>query len=189
MNRVVLIGDSIRMGYQATVEKELKGQAEVWEPEANGGNSRKVRENLDAWALSSPSKVIHINCGLHDLKVEFGDEESAVPLAEYKQNVEEILSRLVSKTEAKVIWAATTPVNEAWHHERKGFDRFEAYVTNYNEAAAGICEKMGIPVNDLYSVVMDACRDGLLTPDGVHFLEEGYNLLGKAVARAVRPHL
>ena len=189
MNRVVLIGDSIRMGYQATVEKELKGQAEVWEPEANGGNSRKVRENLDAWALSSPSKVIHINCGLHDLKVEFGDEESAVPLAEYKQNVEEILRRLVSETEAKVIWAATTPVNEAWHHERKGFDRFEAYVTGYNEAAADICEKRNIPVNDLYSVVMEAGRDRLLTPDGVHFLEEGSDLLGKAVAKAVREYL
>ncbi len=189
MERVLLIGDSIRIGYQATVEKELEGQTEVWQPEANGGNSRKVRENLDAWALGSPSKVIHVNCGLHDLKVEFDEEESAVPLAEYRQNVEEILQRLATQTKAKVIWAATTPVNEAWHHERKDFDRFEAYVTEYNEAAAEICGRMNIPVNDLYRVVMDAGRDGLLTPDGVHFQEEGSSLLGKAVAKAVREYL
>ncbi|MDP6779268.1 MAG: GDSL-type esterase/lipase family protein [Candidatus Latescibacteria bacterium] len=189
MERVVLIGDSIRMGYQATVEKELAGEAEVWEPEVNGGNSRKVKEHLDAWALASPSKVIHINCGLHDLKVEFGDEESAVPLTEYRQNVEEILRRLVTQTQAQVIWAATTPVNEAWHHERKGFDRFESYVAAYNEAASEICEKLDIPVNDLHGMVLEAGRDRLLTPDGVHFVEEGSVLLGKAVAKAVREYL
>ena len=34
---VVLIGDSIRMGYQPFVTEALAGEAEIWAPEENGG--------------------------------------------------------------------------------------------------------------------------------------------------------
>jgi len=35
-------------------------------------------------------------------------------------------------------------------------------------------------------VVMDAGRDEILTEDGVHFKPEGSEILGKAVATAIR---
>ena len=189
MKKVVLIGDSIRMGYEETVRKELKDEAEVWAPGPNGGNSRNVLENLEEWAVSRRPDLIHINCGLHDLKTEFGDEEQAVPPDEYAENVEQILQILVRDTSAKIIWAQTTPVNESWHHERKGFDRFEADVSTYNELAKTKCNRVGVHINNLYDVVMGAARDDLLVQDGVHFNEDGSNLLGAAVARVIRDHL
>ena len=72
MKRVVLIGDSIRMGYQATACRELEGLAEVWKPEQNGGTTQKVLENLDEWAIAQKPDIVHVNCGLHDLRKEFG---------------------------------------------------------------------------------------------------------------------
>jgi len=39
---VVLVGDSIRMGYQAEVATRLADIAEVWGPEENGGNSANL---------------------------------------------------------------------------------------------------------------------------------------------------
>ena len=189
MKKVVLIGDSIRMGYQQVVQRELADVAEFILPDKNGGNSRNVLANLDAWAVETAPDLIHINCGLHDLKHEFDAEENAVPLGEYTQNVGQILDRLTQETQAQIVWAKTTPVNQDWHHDNKPFDRFEADVRAYNEAAVAAAQERDIPVNDLYKVIMDAGRDALLRPDGVHFTEEGSELLGNAVADFIRPLL
>jgi lysophospholipase L1-like esterase len=187
--RVVLIGDSIRMGYQETVRAELQGAAVVVSSEQNGGDSRRVLESLEEWAISRSPDVVHLNCGLHDLKREFGSDEAQVPLDEYTENVEKILTALTEGVPGTVIWANTTPVNEGWHHERKGFDRFEADVVACNRASEAICTRLDIEVNDLHSVVAEAGRDDLLGPDGVHFGEEGYRVLGMAVADAIRRSL
>ncbi len=186
MKRVILIGDSIRMGYQQVVVDRLAGEAEVLYPQQNGGNSRNVLEHLDEWVLALRPDVVHLNCGLHDLKKDFGSDQAAVPLDDYQANLEAILARIRGETHACLIWAATTPVNEDWHHRNKGFDRFEADVVAYNRVAAEICQRLGVPIDDLYQVVMGAGRDRLLLPDGVHFNADGYALLGETVAEAVR---
>ena len=189
MKRVLLIGDSIRMGYQETVKVELADIAELILPEKNGGNSRHVLANLDAWAVETAPDLIHINCGLHDLKKEFDADETTVPLEEYARNVGIIMDRLLSDTEALVIWAKTTPVNQDWHHSNKPFDRLEADVLAYNEAAVAAAQAREIRVNDLYQIITAAGRDTLLRPDGVHFVDQGSVLLGQAVADTVRPLL
>ncbi|NLG51268.1 MAG: SGNH/GDSL hydrolase family protein [Chloroflexi bacterium] len=186
---VVLIGDSIRMGYQEVVQRELKAVAEVWAPVENGGNSRNVLAHLDEWVISRQPQVVHLNCGLHDLRKEFDQEQAAVGIEEYAANVRQISTRVREQTDATLIWATTTPVNQAWHHATKGFDRLEADVRAYNQVAAAIATELGIPINDLYKVVMQAGRDSYLQPDGVHFSPAGYELLGQAVARAIAAHL
>lgn len=186
---VILIGDSIRMGYQAAVARELEGTAEMWGPEQNGGNSANVLGHLDEWILSKEAAVVHVNCGLHDLRKEFDTGESAIDLEAYEENVREILGRLKKEFAGKVVWAATTPVNEEWHHANKGFDRFEADVEAYNKITSGIARELGIPIDDLFSVITEGGRDRLLRDDGVHFSEEGSELLGKAVADCIRATL
>ena len=185
MAQVVLIGDSIRMGYEAVVREVLSGVS-VWSPEQNGGDSSRVRENLKAWAIVHNPKVVHLNCGLHDLKKDFETGTAQVPIEQYEENLRAILSRLQGETEARVVFALTTPVNEEWHHARKGFDRFEADVVSYNHVAQTICDELDIVVNDLFSVVVNAGRDRLLKPDGVHFGDEGCELLGKTVAGVIQ---
>jgi lysophospholipase L1-like esterase len=186
MKNIVLIGDSIRMGYQLTVHAELGGWADVWWPDQNGESSVNVLAHLDDWVISRQPDVLHVNCGLHDLKKEFGQDTAAVPLDAYRDNVRTIMTRAKTETDAIVIWALTTPVNHEWHHNNKTFDRFEEDVIAYNRVAAGVANELGIPVNDLYSVVSSAGRDSLLLPDGVHYKPEGYELLGKRVAACVK---
>jgi len=189
MKTAVLIGDSIRMGYAETVRRELAGAAEVWDPDANGGTSENVLAHLDEWVISRDPDLVHVNCGLHDLRREFGAATAAVPLAEYTANVRSILAAIKDKTGATVIWAATTPVNEQWHHENKPFDRFEADVAAYNAAAAGVAEELGVPIDDLFAAMEQVGGDKCLRPDGVHFTAEGYARLGEAVAACIRPLL
>ena len=189
MKTVILIGDSIRMGYQPTATRLLDKQARLWAPKENGGTSANVLAHLDEWAISRRPDILHLNCGLHDLKTEFGAETQAIPLDEYKANLHQIFERIVEQKTIQLIWAATTPVNETWHHENKPFDRFEADVRAYNDVALRIVSAHGVPVNDLYRVMMDAGRDQHLMPDGVHFNQAGYTLLGHAVADAIRAYL
>jgi isoamyl acetate esterase len=189
MEQVVLIGDSIRMGYQLTVARALAGVATVWGPAENGGNSHNVLEHLDEWVIRRKPDIVHINCGLHDLRREFDAESNAVPLEQYADNVRTILERIQKRTRATILWATTTPVHHQRHHDTKGFDRFDSDVDQYNAAATPIAAGMDIAINDLYAFVVAHGRDELLLADGVHYSEQGYELLGKAVAGVIRPHL
>jgi lysophospholipase L1-like esterase len=189
MKSVILIGDSIRMGYAPTVTRRLDGQAHFWAPRENGGTSANVLAHLDEWVLSRSPDILHLNCGLHDLKTEFGASTQNIPLDQYEANLRRIVERIAQRGTIQLIWASTTPVNEVWHHQNKPFDRSEDDVRAYNQAALGIVTAYGLPVNDLYQVMMDAGRDRYLTQDGVHFKPAGYTLLGQAAADAIRAYL
>ena len=182
MKEIILIGDSICNGYFKIVERILGDAVLLWGPEHGGGTTENTFAHFGEWLPGRKPDLIHINCGLHDLAREFGAKETRVPIMKYKKNVEKILRYLKDRTNARVMWALTTPVNETRHHENKNFDRFEKYVTSYNETAKKVADSLQVPVNDLYTLVMDAGRDRLLGRDGVHFTEEGYELLGSAVA-------
>ncbi len=193
MKTVVLIGDSIRMGYQSHVQQALQGLARVWAPQENGGNSQNVLEHLETWVINQNPDIVHLNCGLHDIKKPFETAplagQPAIPLDAYQTNVREILTYIRDRTQAQIIWATTTPVNEVWHHKRKAFDRFEADVLAYNTAATEIAQALNVPINDLYTVVMHAGRDDYLAPDGVHYIPSGYTMLGQAVVTTIKPYL
>jgi len=186
MKKIVLIGDSIRLGYQEKVRELLGDWAYVWMPEENGGTSEKILAHLDKWVLSRHADVVHINCGLHDIKKEFGQDTVSVPLSLYTENVHSILTQVQAESKATVVWALTTPVNQEWHHRNKPFDRFETDIVAYNTAASEICRELGVTTNDLYSVVLSAGPDNILLEDGVHFKQEGYALLGESVAECIK---
>src|SRR5688572_14379048 len=140
--KVVLVGDSIRMGYAPLVAKALDGKAIVVSPTPNGEDSGNVLRNLDEWVIKEKPDVVHINAGLHDLKLK--DRSYQVPLVEYEKNLKTMLERIRKETKAKVIFATTTPIVDELHAQRKaGFDRFEADVQKYNIAALSIMKQAG----------------------------------------------
>ncbi len=177
------------MGYQKTVTKKLTGVADVWTPAENGGDSRNVLLHLDEWVVSRKPRVLHLNCGLHDLKRDKTTARYQVPIDAYRTNLDQILKRVASLTRTKVIFAATTPVNYEWHHAHKDFDRLEEDVVRYNQVAAELAHKHGAAMNDLFKVMADAGRNKYLNPDGVHFNAEGYTILASAVATAIQTAL
>src|SRR5512135_2003123 len=67
--KVALVGDSIRLGYAPVVARLLSGKAAVVSVEANGGDSGNVLRNLEEWVIREKPDIVHLNAGLHDLKV------------------------------------------------------------------------------------------------------------------------
>ena len=184
---VLLIGDSIRAGYQPFVEEALRGSAAVASGADYGGTSAHVRANLDGWLRVRRYDLVHLNCGLHDL-ARRPATEPRVPLAGYRDNLQAIFARF-AELGVPVVWATTTPVDEVRHHRIKPFDRLEADVTAYNAAALETARARDLAVDDLYGMAVTRGWTDHLTADGVHFTEEGYRLLGGAVAGAVRAAL
>ena len=62
-------------------------------------------------------------------------------------------------------------------------------MATYNEAAVAVALKAGAKINDLHQVVEAHGAKLLWRPDGVHFKEIGYALLGHAVAQNIRVNL
>ncbi|MBI4893423.1 MAG: SGNH/GDSL hydrolase family protein [Acidobacteria bacterium] len=110
LKRVLLIGDSISMGYTPVVRERLRGRANVHRIGENGGPTSNGVAKVDAWLGTFEWDVIHFNFGLHDLKV-MDDGKRQVELDQYEANLRKIAARL-KETGAKVIFATTTPVPE-----------------------------------------------------------------------------
>ena len=180
--RVLLIGDSISIGYTLPARALLKGKANVHRIPVNGGATPRGIEQIDSWLGKGKWDVIHFNWGLHDLKY-MADGRKQVEPDTYARNIERLVKRLQT-TGAKLIWAATTPVPDA----QVTPPRKNAEVEQYNAAAARIMAKHGVPVNDLYAFALPRLAD-IQREANVHFLPEGSRLLAEQVAAAIEAQL
>ena len=190
--RVLLIGDSISMGYTLDVREMLKGKANVHRIPTNGGPTTNGLKNIQAWLGDSKWDVIHFNWGLHDLKYIAEDPSKRadpkapgshfqVPLADYEKNLAELVKTMQS-TGAKLIWCDTTPVPA-------GSDgRVQGDEVKYNEAAARVMTAAGIPTDDLRAHALKKLMDVQL-PANVHYSPEGYRYLAEKVAAVITENM
>jgi sialidase-1 len=179
--RVLLIGDSISMGYTVPVQNALAGKANVHRIPDNGRHTRQGLEDLDWWLADGRWDVIHFNFGIHDLTREQGKCE--VPLEQYKRNLRKLVERL-KKTKATLIWCSTTPVPPDYRHSMPAVSRSNADVIAYNTAAKKIMEENGIAVDDLYAYSLPQLAK-IQYPGDVHFSNDGSKVLARQVAAAM----
>ena len=186
--RVLIIGDSISIGYTPPAAERLAGEAELIHNPGNGGDSDNVLANLDAWLTEANADVVHLNCGLHDIKLPRDSRGLQVPLDRYRRNLAEIARRLTAGR-ALPVWATSTPVIDAPHNAVKEFDRHNADVDACNAAAGEIMLAAGIRINDLHAAAIAAGIETILAEDGVHMTAGGYAILARAVADCIRKAL
>jgi acyl-CoA thioesterase-1 len=177
--RVLLIGDSISIGYTLPVREVLAEKANVHRIPTNGGPTIRGLEQIDAWLGDSEWDVIHFNWGLHDLRRDDGNHQ--VSLDEYEKNMETLVTRL-EKTGAKLIWASTTPV-PAGSAKRTPGDEVQ-----FNQAAARVMKKHGIATDDLYTFALPKLEK-IQIKANVHFTPSGSKVLAGEVARRIEPAL
>jgi acyl-CoA thioesterase-1 len=180
--RVLLIGDSISIGYTVPTRQLLEGKANVHRIPENGGPTRNGLAKLDTWLGAKQWDVIHFNWGLHDLRRDKEDKHQ-VPLDEYERNLRELVKRLQA-TGAKLVWASTTPVPAGKvNPPRKNED-----VIAHNAAAKRIMEENGIPTDDLYTFAQPRL-DKIQLPVDVHFTPQGSRALAQKVADGIQAAL
>ena len=195
--RLLILGDSISMGYTPVVKKLLADEMVVHRPmrgekmENCSGTTYGV-ENIDRWLQIDGGRwdVIHFNWGLHDLKHMKADGKTASDQAGdppqasvevYERQLRQIVKKLKA-TGAKLVFAATTPVPD----EPMKVYRSNADVLRYNEAAFKVMKEEGVAVNDLYAFARPRMKELQIQPANVHFTPAGSEALAAEVVKAVR---
>ncbi|MSU47207.1 MAG: SGNH/GDSL hydrolase family protein [Lacunisphaera sp.] len=183
--RVLIIGDSISIGYTREVRHRLAGRANVHRPPDNCGPTVFGLEQLDGWLGAGKWDVVYFSFGLHDLKFMDSagtyivpgpkDRPLATPL-EYAANLRQLVGRL-QRTGARLVFANTTPVPGGTVGRLAGSERA------YNTAAEQVMRETGVTCDDLHAFVTS--RPHLQRPNNVHFTPEGCEALADQVAATI----
>lgn len=186
--KVLIIGDSISIGYTPHVVEKLKGVAEVKRHKGNAGPTLRGVAKIDEWLGEERWDLIHFNWGLWDMYGWEYHQEDRSPKA-YGKRLEFLVARL-KKTGAQLIWATTTPACPA--HEATMKRRFKQEVLipkdlerKYLEVALGVMKKNGVQINDLHAFMKPQWDKYAIADNNVHFKPEGKKALGKKVSDSI----
>ena len=192
--RILLLGDSIRMGYQTYVRASLKEDS-VDYPSDNGRFGAWFLYNIPHMQKELGNKkydIIHFNFGLWDVvRLDNESDHCFTSPEEYSSNLIRIVQRLHDRFEdAYLILATTTCVVDDCqvflNGEKEYFigTRCNADIQKYNDIAIRTLKEMmiDIEIDDLYacSRLLDDNR-----PDGTHFSEFGYRNLSHNVVNSI----
>ena len=176
MKKIILIGDSIRMGYDKYVKDALKDEAEVFYPSENCRFAQYVLRTVCDWQKDekwgNDADLVHWNAGLWDTLRLFGDDPLTPPemYGEMIRRVDKRLRFLFPN--AKMVFATSTRVQE--HRFGKDFKRYNKDVEEYNRIAIDVLKDTDTVINDLYSFTKSLPEEyysdmtHLYTPDGTN---------------------
>lgn len=161
--RVLILGDSVSQQAASEAAKELKGQVEVVYAQPKQVaivNTTTALANVDSLLGDKPWDVIQFNFGLGDLiycaprmksfrvmPIHAGGIRATSP-QEYEDNLRELVAQL-KETNAKLIWANTTPIRHSTSNVFKLGSEIE-----YNLIAEKVMKEESIEINDMYSYVL-----------------------------------
>jgi hypothetical protein len=176
--RILLIGDSITRAYYPLVDQKLKGKACV----ARLATSKSVGdpvliEEVALVLAQYKFDIVHFNNGLHGWG--FSEED-------YREHFPRLLDAIRKHApDARLIWAATTPVRKA--HQLDEPDARTDRVKARNAIARELVSREGIFINDLFSLAQNHPEH--YSPDGVHFSASGIEAQADQVARSLLQYL
>jgi len=186
--KVVLIGDSIRMGYAPLVKEKLAGKADVWGPGENCRHSAWVLEHFQQWVVDQQPDIVHINAGIHDaVSSIYEDEQPQILFDQYCLSLKRIVAAFRKNLSGKkMIWATTTPRFTADKNVPMSQWLHLIRIEEYNRAAVEIMKNEDIPIDDLHRVIMEKDYTKCLNPeDGCHMTAFGNDVLSDAVVEAI----
>lgn len=191
--KVLIIGDSISLGYTPHVKEMLKGKALVTHNKGNAQHTGTGLAKIDSWLGDTKWDVIHFNWGLWDLcyrnpkaktqgkrdkvngKVTFTPEQ-------YEKNLDQLVERL-KKTGATLIWASTSVVPENEVGRNVGDD------VKYNEVAAKVMKKHGVMINDIHALTKEFPPELFVGPGNVHYKKDGSQEIAEQVTEKIQQAL
>lgn len=183
---VLIIGDSISLGYTPYVKEILKDDANVIHNYRNAKYTRYGLDSINNWLGDTKWDIIHFNFGLHDLcyrsDIAIRDKingKLTTTIEEYESNLRDI-AEILQRTKAKIIFATTTMVPD------KEPGRFSEDVKKYNQVACEVMVDYGIEINDLYNLSLNIHPVYGKGNDDVHYNNIGYQKLADHVAKVIK---
>lgn len=189
MKKVLLLGDSIRQGYEKYVDIAFEDTAQVFYPKDCGRFAAYTLRYIGIWKAQlkcGDVDLIHWNAGLWDC-LRMGDDLPHTELPVYQNYLHRVclaIERLFPN--AQQVFATSTAVRE--ERFTGVLKRFNADIEAYNAAAIEVVTQHGAKINDLYAVTKNAPED--VYSDSTHFnTKAGTQLVTQPVIACVEQTL
>lgn len=184
--KILIIGDSISMGYTPYVWKAFQGKALVTHNPGNGQHTGTGLEKIEEWIGDEEWDLIQINWGLWDLVYRHPDSKVygnrdkvngkvTFTVEEYAANLDQLITKIKALSDSKLVFVTTTYVPD------KELGRKTSDAQLYNAAAKEVMRRHGVLVNDIYSASLDIHKEFGQGDADVHYTDKGYAELGKLV--------
>jgi len=172
--RVLLIGDSIVVGYSTKVQEQLDGTANV----ARLATSKCICDKalikeLDYAFWDYKYEVVHFNNGLHGWS--FTEEDYADSFPVFFDHLKQLAK------DAALIWGSSTPLRYRDNREQLDAER-NPRVLARNRIAQQFLSEHNVIINDLYGLMVEHPE---LCTDGAHFNSDGYTIMANAVCKHI----
>ncbi len=188
VTKVLIIGDSISLGYTPHVRERLNA-FQVQHGGGDGSNnssSRETRSQVDSWLVGlGQGDSITWNNGLHEaMRDALPAVETHISLTEYRENLHAIAQKLVA-TQARIFFFTTTyvPAHISWQpaiQKRDDLNRVAREVmTDYPE----------ITVVDLgaFSETIKPLMINADLGDDLHYTSAGYDAIADFIVNSLWP--
>ena len=184
--KILIVGDSISLGYTPYVREDLQGIAQVYHNRGNAQHTGTGLDSIETWIGTKDWDIIQFNWGLWDLCYRHPDSKTqgnrdkvhgtiTYELEDYGKNLDSIVQWMKAKSDAKLIFVTTTYVPE----DEAG--RYQEDAIRYNQLAKKIMEENGVVINDIYEASRRIHRHYGKDSGDVHYLPEGYRALAKEI--------
>lgn len=191
--KILIIGDSISIGYTPFVKEALKDKAIVKHNQGNAEHTGTGLLKLKEWLGDENWDIIQFNWGLWDLCYRHPDSKvqgnrdkingsQTFSPDEYEKNLNELVRQLI-QTNAKLIFVTTSYVPEGEAGRFAGDDLI------FNEIAQRVMQENNVLVNDISKASKKIHKKHGKATGDVHYTNRGYELLAKEITKFIRKEL
>lgn len=183
---LVVVGDSISIGYTGPLYALLGSEYDVRHPQDNGRNSWYTSQHVGVWTSSADSIVVWNNgvwdCtdrAWHDEHIAFAPwEQYGTTDTEYETNLIATATQL-KQNGSRVLFMTTT---EAAYYENGPYA--EGREVRLNEIAKRVLPPLGVEVYDLYTFAK-AIPNAHPNITDVHFEKSASKLMAEYIVKAI----
>jgi hypothetical protein len=176
---ILVVGDSISIGYLPSLVANLSA-FQVIHNTGNATTTRNGIAHIHEWSEHAPEwEICTINHGLHDMNTDYN-----ISNAEYAQNLQIEIDTLKERCK-KVLFITTT------HVPKFAPKRSDARGIELNQAAVNLMTMNGVSVCDIYqkSFEIRNMHKRAYEQDNVHYIPQGYTLLGDMITDCIRAEI
>lgn len=185
--KILIIGDSISIGYTPFVQEQLLNTVDIFHNPGNAQHTGRGLDSIQSWIGNEDWDIIQFNWGLWDMCYRHPDSkvqgnrdkikgEITFNLDDYRSNLDSIVKMIRKISDAELVFVTTTYVPEC------EAGRFMEDAKKYNEIARAVMETNGAKINDMYETSKGIHLEYGKGNDDVHYTPEGYEALGQYIA-------
>jgi hypothetical protein len=173
VKRVLIMGDSISIGYSPFVIDELCAEGYfVTRIPTNGGDSHRTLASINTWLGSKRWDVVTFNNGLWDTA-----KSAGTPLGLYSIYILQIAERIKAHSNRAIFMTTTWVPEIAPSHDNETIDL-------YNSTAIDAFESSGLDI-EVVDLNEESKWKETLTPINIHFITSVYKTFAIKIVDAI----